>query len=130
MFIDYSDLSFSWVCVVLSSAFSLGSGFIFGFLSGPLSTVGLALFLKKVIRECLGHDFLHHDLQFIMFDHSVTFTYVVFSHFFVCSIMFREVMSIGNYYGIWLQFILVCDSYCNSRRCCHFHRGIKEYFSL
>ena len=36
----------------------------------------IALFLKKVIRECLGHDFLHHDLQFITFDHSITFMYV------------------------------------------------------
>ena len=44
--------------------------------------------------------FVCHDLQFVMFNHSITFMYDVFSHFFVCSIMIREVMCIGSYYRI------------------------------
>ena len=58
------------------------------------------LFLKKVIKNVQVKIFVCHDLQFITFNHSVTFTYDVFSHFFVCSIMIREVMCIGSYYCI------------------------------
>ena len=42
----------------------------------PIPAKTIALFLKKVIRECPGHVFLRHNLQFITFDHSVTFMYV------------------------------------------------------
>ena len=37
----HSGFSFSLVCVVLSAACFLESFFILGYLSGPLSTVGL-----------------------------------------------------------------------------------------
>ena len=49
MFIYQWDLSFPFICVILSLAFPLGSGFIFGCLAGPLLTVGLHCAIVYVV---------------------------------------------------------------------------------
>ena len=59
---------------------------------GEFHIIVLALFLKKVIKNVHVMIFVNHDLQFVTFNYSITFTftYDVFVTYFVHSIMIRE----------------------------------------